>query len=81
MQEINTYEIQVAESTPSGYTKLRRLQKGDSFVIKSSDPVKIGESYENPYAIITRIYYEPRKWWQFWKKKRQIGFQVTWTME
>lgn len=54
------------------------LQAGDSIFIASSDPVKVGDQYENYPAKINCIYYEPKKWWQFWKKKKQLGYSVIW---
>lgn len=35
---------------------------------------KVGDSYKNlSNAYIERIIYNPKKWWQFWKKKRAIA--------
>ena len=77
MQEIKVCDIRIAECPSNGKTVVRKLQKGDSFFIASKERVRIGDSYSVPCAIITEIFYEPRKWWQFWKKKKQLGFMVT----
>ena len=36
-------------------------------------PYKVGDFYEKYNAYIERIIYFPKKWWQFWKKKKVIG--------
>lgn len=54
------------------------LQTGDSIFIASSDPVKVGDQYDDYVAIISQVYYEPKRWWEFWKKKKQLGYRVEW---
>lgn len=54
------------------------LQTGDSIFIASSNPVNVGDQYEGYAAIITEVYYEQKKWWEFWKKKKQLGYRVEW---
>lgn len=54
------------------------LQTGDSIFIASSNPVNVGDQYEDYAAIIAEVYYEPKKWWQFWKEKKQLGYRVEW---
>lgn len=66
------------ECPSDGTTRLHKLESGDSFIVKSEEPVKLGGLYRHYGAIVSQIFYEPKKWWQFWKKKKQIGFQVTW---
>ena len=55
------------------------LHRGDSFaVVKTLEPVKVGDQYRDYPAVITEIIYEPKKWWQFWKKPKQLGYIVEW---
>lgn len=54
------------------------LESGYVIFIASQEPVKIGGRYKDYPAFISRIIYEPKKWWQFWKRKKQIGYEVTW---
>ena len=58
--------------------RARLLESGDVIFICSRDPVKIGEQYQDYPAFVSRIICEPKKWWQFWKRKKQIGYEVTW---
>lgn len=57
------------------------LNRGDSFAVVKTlgdETVKVGDQYKNYPAIITEIIYEPKKWWQFWKKPKQLGYIVEW---
>ena len=54
------------------------LQTGDSIFIASSDPVNVGDQYGDYAATIVEVYYEPKRWWEFWKKKKQLGYRVEW---
>lgn len=58
--------------------RVQLLKSGDVIFISSQKPIKIGERYKNYPAFISRIIYEPKKWWQLWKRKKQIGYEVTW---
>lgn len=64
---------------PNSSSRITTLSAGDTLCIASSEPVEIGDYYKNDKSLkIVKIYYEKRKWWQFWKKKRQIGYLVRW---
>ena len=54
------------------------MKKGDCIYIIGNHNVKVGDKYEDYPAIVSRIDYKPKKWWQFWKKKEMIGYQVMW---
>ena len=56
--------------------RLYRIQRGDRIFLYSDEKVKIGCLYRNYPAIVTKIEYLPKKWWQFWKKKKQVRFQI-----
>lgn len=55
------------------------LTSGDTLCICDSKPVKIGDKYKNCPAKVIKIFYEPKKWWQIFKKKKQLGYIVKWT--
>ena len=58
--------------------RLYRVARGDRIFLYSDEEVKVSETYKNYPAIVTKIVYSPKKWWQFWKKKKQVGFQILW---
>ena len=66
-----------AEDYPS-HARVAPLKKGDGFYLVGSRDVKAGDQYENYPAIVSRVDYKPKKWWQFWKKKEMIGCQILW---
>lgn len=51
------------------------LNSGDSFYIKSDEHVQLGDQYKKNFTV-EKIDYESKKWWQFWKPKKQLGFVV-----
>lgn len=67
-----------SEDYPNHRVRAVKLEKGDSFYLVGSYNVRVDDKYKNYPAIISRIDYEPKKWWQFWKKKKMIGCQILW---
>ena len=65
------------EDYPNG-VRVYALKQGDCIYFVGNHDVKIGEKYKDHPAIVSRIDYKPKKWWQFWKKKEMIGYQVMW---
>lgn len=61
-----------------GVVRAVKLNKGDVFYLVGSRNVKVGDKYEDYPAIVSRIDYKPKKWWQFWKKKEMIGCRILW---
>ena len=52
----------------------------DEFVCPMGITLPLRNSYGGARSRISKILYESKKWWQFWKKKKQIGYQVKqWT--
>ena len=50
----------------------------DVLYIKDKSPVKVGDIYnDDKRFVISEIYYTPRKWFEFWKKKEQVGYKVS----
>ena len=70
-------DITEAEGYPNG-TRVCALHKGDCIYIVGNHDVKVGKKYKDQPAIVSRIDYKPKKWWQFWKKKEMIGYQIIW---
>ena len=40
------------------------------------DAYKLGDKYKDFNAIISCVYYEPKQWWKFWKKKKIFGYEI-----
>ena len=66
-----------AEDYPNSVRAVK-LDRGDGFYLVGSRNVKVGDKYEDYPAIVSRIDYKPKKWWQFWKKKEMLGCQILW---
>ena len=77
----NIYKIVTKAEDYPNYARVAQLQKGDGFYLVGNRNVKVGKKYENYPAIVSRIDYKPKKWWQFWKKKEMIGCQILWVGE
>ena len=69
-----------AEDYPNE-SRVVALKKGDCIYFKGNHDVQLGEKYKDHPAIVSRIDYKPKKWWQFWKKKEMIGYQVMWVRD
>lgn len=57
-----------------------RARKGGIYSLSVSlvgeNPPKVGERWRKCSALLCRkILYEPRKWWQFWKKKEPLVYE------
>lgn len=73
------YKIVIkADDYPDSTARAIPLSKGDSIFVTSPEPVHIGSPYKNYSATISQVFYKPKKWWQFWKRKEQLGYQITW---
>lgn len=67
-----------ADSYPN-YVQAVPLQQGETIWMRatSNDPAyRVGDLYQvgSCRFDVSQIYYEPRRWWQFWKKKRPLGY-------
>jgi hypothetical protein len=72
------YKVETKAEDYPNYARVVPLAKGDGFYLVGSCDVKVGDKYENHPAIVSRIDYKPKKWWQFWKTKEMIGCQILW---
>ena len=69
-----------ADAYPN-YVHAVPLQQGDTVLMRATpnDPMyQVGDLYQMSGCRfeVERIYYEPRHWWQFWKKKRPLGYEL-----
>ena len=66
-----------AEDYPNG-VRVAPLRKGDTIYFVGNHNVKVGKKYKDHPAIVSCIDYKPKRWFEFWKKKEMIGYQVLW---
>lgn len=61
----------------------RELKDGDSFIISYIDKTyQVGERYEGHDNLrVQKVWYSPRRWWQFWRKRDILGYTVEYTKE
>lgn len=76
MNEI--YNFETKKEDYSNGVRAYRVKKGDCIYIVGNHNVKVGDKYKDCPAIVSRIDYKPKKWWQFWKKKEMVGYQIIW---
>ena len=61
----------------SNYPRLYKMDHDVRFFIKVNKdnffPYKVGDFCEKYNSYVERIIYFPKKWWQFWKKKKVFG--------
>lgn len=72
-------EIEVLDD--DGSVRCHKLSSGDVIYISDTDgynTVKVGEKFKNYPAIVSEICYSSKRWWQFWKRKKQLGYFVRW---
>lgn len=64
-----------------GTVRVHELSSGDVIYVPDTDRhnnVKVGEKFKNYPAIVSEICYTSKRWWQFWKRKKQLGYFVRW---
>lgn len=75
--------ITKAEDYPEQRARVVPIGKGDSFYITANayknKQLKLGDPYFNQNGIVVEIYYVPKKWWMFWKRKVVMGYRIEWT--
>jgi hypothetical protein len=68
--------VTYAKDYPTTPVRLMRCQSGDTLFIRSEEKVTIGDKYKDSQFVVSEIIFKPKKWWQLWKKKRQLGYIV-----
>ena len=67
---INTEEI-------IGNAKVALISSGDVvWMGYDGDTYKLGDKYKDFNAIISCVYYGPKPWWKFWRKKKIFGYEI-----
>lgn len=39
-------------------------------------PYAVGDKYKDYNAVVEKIVYTPKKWWEFWKHKKVLGAYI-----
>ena len=56
-----------------------KLTRGDEFYLGDKDNiVKVGDKFRDYPAVISGVEYTTKRWWQFWKRRKQKGYFVRW---
>lgn len=78
----NQHEVYSLECRPEDYpniTSFKKLERGDVFVIRDNgEKYRAGDRVKDYPATVLRILYYPKKWWQFWKKKKPFAYIISW---
>ena len=56
-----------------------KTERGDVIYISNTDGdevLKAGDKYKNYNAVVNEVLKEPKRWWQFWKKPKVLGYQI-----
>lgn len=64
---------------PNQTARCVRLRAGDQFTVsyQQGENFKPGQKYRDfDNFIVCRVIYTPKKWWQFWKRRKVIGYTV-----
>lgn len=68
--------VTYAKDYPTTPVRLMHCQLGVTLFIRSAEKVSIGNKYKDSQFTISEIIFKPKKWWQFQKKKRQLGYII-----
>lgn len=80
--DLNNLKIMTcsAEEYPNSRAEIRPLAVGEKFTIPiQQDKVyKVGNYFQdNDRFMVTKVFHKPKKWWQFWKHRQIVGYEVT----
>lgn len=71
------YQVTIKASDYPTLPKIYKAESGTTIFIRVRDnetfSYKFGDDYKDYPALVDRIIYSPKKWWQFWEKKKVIG--------
>ena len=74
--DIKDFAEQVYDSV---YKRGYKCTSGDElYIYDEENIVKVGDKFRDYPAVIAEVHYKPKKWWQFWKRKKQVGYRVRW---
>ena len=69
-----------AEEWPNDKAEIRSLAVGESFTIpiQQNKVYKVGDYFQDDDRfMVTEVFHVPKKWWQFWKRRQIVGYEVT----
>lgn len=65
--------------------RLHELRNGDVVIVSNQivkGNLRIGDKWEQyPYMTCVRKIYAPHKWWQFWKWRKLVGYEMRYCKE
>lgn len=72
-------EISADDYPSSNIFRIQPMRNGDVLYVfpDENDPVfSAGDIYPkyNKHFVVYKAFYEPKHWWQFWKKKVLVGY-------
>ena len=56
--------------------RLFKLQKGDIFTLRYPTEKIINSLKDMDNIKVIKVVYEPKKWWQFWKKRKIFEYKI-----
>ena len=70
--------ILICKCEPGKTPVIAKAPSGTRILISDAENiVNVGDKYKDYPAIISEVFYSQKKWWQFWKRKQQLGYSVT----
>lgn len=82
---IDTVVKRVEERNVIPDLRIYELRNSDTVVISKQlvkDKLRIGDKWEQyPYMICVSKIYAPHKWWQFWKWRKLVGYEMRYYKE
>lgn len=89
MIDLDNLKVAVCPSESQEAARIFLLHKGCSFFYfkgynsfpylwkEDGRKYRIGDYFQdNDRFMITKVFYEPKKWWQFWKCRQIVGYEV-----
>lgn len=74
------YKVYIdAESYPNTPPRCVKVEKGDVIFISNTDGEEVfksGDMYKDYNAIVSKVYKDTKRWWQFWKKEKVLGYEI-----
>ena len=68
--------ITKAEDYPNANPRVVEAHNVSTFIpVENNEPFPytVGDKYKDYNAVIEKIIYMPKKWWEFWKHKKVLG--------
>ena len=75
MEEVYQATIK-AEDYPNATPRVVEAHNVSMFIsVENNEPFSytVGDKYKDYNAVVEKIIYTPKKWWEFWKCKKVLG--------